>query len=255
LNNVQLWLGDCLELMDNIPDNSVDLILADLPYGTTACSWDIVIPFEDLWKQYKRIIKVKGCIALFGSEPFSSLMRTSNLEMYKYDWIWKKTVGNGFAHAKNKPLKRHEIISIFSKGTTVHASQSKSRMKYNPQMTAGKPYSRKMTGSHSKQLHTPSKGNIAFSNGTIIKNDGTRYPISVIEYSNGNNKNLHPTQKPVELLEYLIKTYTNERDLVLDNTMGVGSTMKACINTNRAGIGIEKEKKYFDIATKWVFDK
>jgi site-specific DNA-methyltransferase (adenine-specific) len=255
MEDTELWMGDCLELMGKIEDQSVDMILADLPYGTTACAWDIVIPFEPLWYQYKRIIKSIGCIALFGSEPFSSFMRLSNLEMYKYDWIWKKSVGNGFVHAKNKPLKRHEIISIFSKGTTVHASQSKTRMVYNPQMTEGKPYYKKMTNSHSKQLHAPSKGNLEFANGTECINNGVRYPITVIEYPNGNNKNSHQTQKPVPLLEYLIKTYTNEGMSVLDNVMGSGSTGVAAKNLGRKFIGIEKDPRYFKIAQERIFNQ
>ena len=249
---VKLVLGDCLEKMKNIPDESVDMILCDLPYGTTACSWDVIIPFDKLWEQYERITKTTSCIALVGSEPFSSIMRTSNFKLYKYDWTWVKTVGNGFVHAKNKPLKRHEIVSIFSKGTTVHKSQSKNRMNYYPQMTNGEPYQRKMTGSYSKQLHAPSKGNVEFSNGTFLKNDGTRYPTSVLYFSNGNNHNIHPTQKPVPLLEYLIKTYTLEDEIVLDNTAGVFSTGVACINTNRRFIGIEKDEKYFNLGRERI---
>ena len=250
MDDIELWFGDCLELMKNIPNKSIDMILADLPYGTTACSWDTVIPFEPLWKQYERIIKDNGCIALFGSEPFSSFLRLSNIKLYKYDWVWQKTMSNGFVHAKNKPLKKHENISIFSKGTTVHKSQSKNRMTYNPQMTEGKPFFKVMTSSTSGEdtlLHSPSQLNINFI-GTELKNDGTRYPISVIKFSNGNNHNLCHTQKPVPLLEYLIKTYTNKNELVLDNVMGSGSTGVACKNINRRFIGIENDIEYFEIA-------
>lgn len=222
--------GDCLELMKDIPDKSIDLILCDLPYGTTACKWDTVIPFDKLWEQYKRIIKDKGAICLFGSEPFSTELRHSNLKMFRYDWIWEKEQGANFMNVKYQPFKVHEIISVFSK---------KSHL-YYPQMTEGKPY---ISGSGTSGEIT---GNVPKIQ---TKNNGTRYPRSIQRFNTDKAKgSLHPTQKPVALLEYLIKTYTNEGDTVLDNCMGSGSTGVACINTNRNFIGIELDEKYFNIA-------
>jgi site-specific DNA-methyltransferase (adenine-specific) len=227
---MKLLQGDCLELMKDIPDKSIDLILCDLPYGTTACKWDNVIPFEPLWEQYKRIIKDKGAICLFGSEPFSTELRHSNLKMFKYDWIWEKEQGANFMLVKYQPYKVHEIISVFSKKTHL----------YNPQMTEGKPY---ISG---KGTSGDITGNVKK---TQTKNSGTRYPRSIQKFNTDKGKgSYHPTQKPVALLEYLIKTYTNEGDTVLDNCMGSGSTGVACVNTNRDFIGIELDKNYFNIA-------
>jgi len=229
---MKLIQGDCLEVMKKIPDKSIDMILCDLPYGTTACKWDVIIPFEPLWKEYKRIIKDRGCIALFGSEPFSSYLRMSNIKGYKYDWIWNKKKGGNILNLKQQPYKIHEIISIFNSKI------------YYPIMEKQK----ERTGK------TYSKGE---ANG--IKNYGDeriyneKYPKSIIEESNADQRNkLHPTQKPVALLEYLIKTYTLENETVLDNTMGSGSTGVACINTNRNFIGIEKDAEYFKIAKKRI---
>lgn len=221
--------GDCLELMKNIPDKSVDMILCDLPYGTTACKWDIVIPFESLWQQYKRIIKNNSAIVLFGSEPFSSKLRMSNLKMYKYDWIWEKEQGSNFLNCKLQPYKVHENILVFSDGKCL----------YNPQMTKGKPY---ISG----------KGDSGEVTGKVTKiqtrNTGTRYPRSVQKFTTEKRSSVHPTQKPVALLEYLIRTYTNPGDTVLDNCMGSGSTGVACIRTKRNFIGFEKDKNYFLIS-------
>lgn len=243
----EVWLGDCLELMKNIPDESVDMILCDLPYGTTYCSWDFVLPLDALWHQYERVIKDVGAICLFGSEPFSSTLRISNLKLFKYDWIWEKGRASGFVHAKNKPLKSHEIISVFSKGTTVHASQSINRMKYFPQMDEGSPYKKRITQVNTGRLnHKPSDSNLKFV-GTVNENVGTRYPRSVQKFSMHNVGNFHPTQKPILLCEYLIKTYTNDNDLVLDNCAGSGTTLIAAKNLNRQFIGIEKEEKYYKI--------
>lgn len=231
---MQLLHGDCLELMKDIDDKSIDMILCDLPYGTTACKWDSVIPFEPLWEQYKRIIKDNGAIVLFGSEPFSTALRQSNLKMFKYDWIWEKEQGANFMLCKCQPYKVHEIISVFSKKRHV----------YHPQMTEGKPY---ISG----------KGTSGEITGNVVKvqkkNKGTRYPRSVQKFNTDKNRgSLHPTQKPVALLEYLIKTYTNEGDIVLDNCMGSGSTGVACVNTGRKFIGIELEEKYFNIAKERI---
>lgn len=237
---IRLLQGDCLELMKDIPDKSIDMILCDLPYGISACKWDIVLPFDSLWKQYKRIIKDNGAIVLFGSEPFSSLLRMSNAKMYKYDWVWEKTKASGFLNAHHAPLRAHEVISVFSSGKTT----------YNPQfiMGGGKPY---------KKLNVTDGATTVYGKidkTGIIKEskDGRRYPRSVVKFSNGNYKSLHPTQKPVPLLEYLIKTYTNEGDTVLDNCMGSGSTGVACINLNRNFIGIELNHGYFEIAKERI---
>lgn len=224
----KIYNEDCLEGMKRIPDKSIDMILCDLPYGTTACKWDVIIPFEPLWEQYKRIIKDNGAIVLFGSEPFSTLLRSSNLKMYRYDWIWEKEQGANFMNCKYQPYKVHETISVFSK--KAHH--------YYPQMTEGKPY---ISG----------KGTSGDITKNVIKtqtiNAGTRYPRSIIKFNTDKRKSLHPTQKPVALCEYLIKTYTNEGNLVLDNCMGSGTTAIACINTNRNYIGFELDKNNFDI--------
>ncbi len=237
--------GDCLELMKDIPDGSVDMILCDLPYGTTDCKWDTALPFDSLWSQYGRIISSNGVIALFGSEPFSTLMRYSNLKQFKYDWIWKKNTTTGFQHAKNMPLKDYEIISIFSKGGMGHKSLlGERRMMYNPQGLV--------------PCNITHNGKSGFggivgkrpSHKDIVTQEFTNYPKMILEYA--NEKGFHPTQKPVALLEYLVKTYTNEGDTVLDNCMGSGSTGVACVNTGRRFIGIELDKGYFDIATKRI---
>lgn len=239
---IKLLNGDCLELMQDITDKSIDLILCDLPYGTTDCKWDKIINFNDLWKQYNRIIKDTGVIALFGSEPFSTHLRMSNIKNYKYDWIWKKNTISGFPHAKNMPLKNYEIISIFSNGSMGHKSLlGNKRMNYNPQ--------------NLKQCIKYHNGKSGFgeiygtrpSHKDVVKQEFTNYPKMILEFSKDKEK-LHPTQKPVKLLEYLVKTYTNENDVVLDNCMGSCSTGVACKNTNRRFIGIELDKKYYEIA-------
>lgn len=233
MKDIELWQGDCLELMNNIPDKSVDCIITDLPYGTTQCKWDTIIPFEPLWRQYNRIIKDNGAIVLFGTEPFSSHLRLSNLKNYKYDWIWDKVKGTGFLNAKRQPMRNHELISVFYK----------KQCTYNPQKT----YGHKMKKSYrSKDLQTDVYGE--------MKNDYTyesteRYPRSIQVFSTDTqNSSLHPTQKPVALIEYLIKTYTNDGELVFDSCMGSGTTGVACINTNRRFIGIELDNNYFEIA-------
>ncbi len=243
-----VWLGDCLELMQNIPAKSVDMILCDLPYGTTACKWDTVIPFEPLWTQYKRIIKDNGAIVLTASQPFTSALVMSNIKMFKYEWIWEKTRPNGFAHSKNKPMKKHENVCIFSLGTTVHEKQSTKRMKYNPQDLIYNPTQRSQ------------KSETRISDTFFAKRKShkdrfiayyTNYPTTVIKFQN-NDRSLHPTQKPVALFEYLIKTYTNEGETVLDNCAGSGTTAIACLNTNRNYICIEKEPKYYEIINKRI---
>ena len=251
--NYKLYNGDCLEIMDKLIEEGikVDMILCDLPYGTTACKWDSVIPFDELWERYNKIITNNGVIALFGSEPFSSYMRLSNIDMFKYDWIWRKNTSAGFVHAKNMPLKKHEIISIFSKAPMGHKSLlGDRRMTYNPQGLIEKKtyYKRNKTNCVNVIGARP-------SHKKEFESNYTNYPISVIETIHGsNNKFVHPTQKPVELLEYLIKTYTSENMIVLDNCMGSGSTGLACMNCNRKFIGIELDENYFNIAINRIFE-
>lgn len=243
----ELLKGDCLELMKDIPDKSIDMVLCDLPYGMTDCKWDICIPFEPLWKQYKRIIKGNSAIVLFGSEPFSSHLRMSNIKWFKYDWIWYKNTCTGFPHAKNMPLKNHEIISVFSGGSMGHATLlGERRMPYNPQGIK-----RVMKKAHSGSRHFNSVFGARPSHKANYIQTHTAYPKSVLEFAN-NEKDVHPTQKPVPLLEYLIKTYTNEGEIVLDNCMGSGGTGVACINTGRKFIGIELDEKYFEIAKQRI---
>ena len=240
---IDLIKGDCIDVMKQIPSGIMDAIITDPPYGTTACKWDSVIPFKPMWEQINRIIKPNGAIVLFGSEPFSSALRMSNISNYKYDWVWQKTRYTGNLNAKRMPLKAHEVISVFNcKGY------------YYPQKTKAPEHliDRRKTINNSKVKagggYNGSKEHINIR----TKDDGTRYPTSVQKFKNPNNNSLHPTQKPVELMEYLIKTYTNENETVLDFTMGSGSTMIACQNTNRNGIGIEQNDKYFKIAQERI---
>lgn len=241
-----LLLGDCLHRMKEIPDGSVDMVLADLPYGTTSNKWDKEIPLHPLWEQYERVITETGAIVLFGSEPFSSKLRCSRPELYKYDWVWVKNRATGHVHAKNKPMKKHENIMVFSKGTTVHASQSKSRMTYNPQglikMPEGTVRRRNDLGDDSVMSKRSSHHATAY--------EYSGYPTSILEFPiEMGDKRYHPTQKPVPLLEYMIRTYTHEGDTVLDNCMGSGSTGVAAINTGRNFIGIEISAEYYAVAT------
>jgi site-specific DNA-methyltransferase (adenine-specific) len=211
-----------------------------------------VIPFEPLWTQYKRLIKPRGAVVLFGSQPFTSAIVMSNPDWFKYELIWEKGRATGFVHAKNKPLKAHENILVFSPGTTVHEGQSQNRMTYNPQFTEGKPYTKRAVSVNTGMMnHAPSKANLEWV-GTVSRNDGFRYPVSVLWFSLHNVGLAHPTQKPVELCEYLIRTYTNEGETVLDNTMGSGTTMVACINASRNGIGIELDPTYYEIAQRRI---
>jgi site-specific DNA-methyltransferase (adenine-specific) len=234
---IKLLHGDCLELMKDIPDKSIDMILCDLPYGTTACKWDVVIPFDELWRQYKRIIKDDGAVALFGIGLFAYKLALSNEKMYKYEIIWHKSKSGSSFTAKYRPVQKHENILIFGKGKVV----------YNPQLEKGEPYYRKRKANKGDKPNNHKLGVISESETT---NDGFRYPSTVQFFQQKwrRQDQLHSTQKPVALLEYLIKTYTLENETVLDNTMGSGSTGVACINTNRNFIGIEKDDKYFEIA-------
>ena len=225
----KVYQGDCLEVMKDIPDKSIDMILADLPYGTTACKWDTIIPFEPLWEQYKRIIKDNGAIVLTASQPFTSALVMSNIKIFRYCWYWDKVRGSNFATVNIRPFNSCEEITVFYKNQPT----------YNPQKKAGKPYTRKQgyvgeakqTGLNKKEV--------------ITVNNGDRFPLSILRFS--KESGLHPTQKPVALFEYLIKTYTNEGDLVLDNCAGSGTTGVACQNLNRNFILIEKEPEDVEI--------
>lgn len=229
MNKMELICGDCLNEMDRINDKSIDMILCDLPYGTTKNKWDSIISLEKLWIQYNRIIKDNGVICLFAQTPFDKILGSSNIKMLKYEWIWEKEQGTGFLNSKKMPLKNHENILIFYKSIP----------NYNPQMRIGfKPYKTKK--GHHGTNYGEDKGALTISN-------GDRYPLSILKFPRDKGK-FHPTQKPVALLEYLIKTYTEENNLILDNCMGSGSTGIACINTKRNFIGIEKEYKWFELA-------
>ena len=231
----KLLQGDCLELMKDIPDGSVDAIITDPPYGTTACKWDSVIPFEPMWAELKRIIKPNGAIVLFGSQPFTSALVMSNVKMFKYEWVWNKSLaGNGIL-AKKQPLKIHENVVVFNSNI------------YIPEMRKGK---------------ARWKGGIKDKHGTFSNAEAPKvwsdeyYPTSIIDISGAGMRSgrVHPTQKPVALMEYLVKTYTNEGETVLDFTMGSGSTGVACVNTNRNFIGIELDSEYFNIAKERIGD-
>ena len=234
---------DCIEGMKLIPDKSVDMILCDLPYGTTACKWDTVIPFEPLWEQYNRVIKDNGAIVLFGSEPFSSRLRMSNIKNYKYDWIWEKESATGFQTVKTQPMRKTENIMVFSLGTV--ASCSPRNMKYTPQglieVNTVKTVSKKPAYMGARPNQDGKQYIAQYKN----------YPNNILKYSRDKSKT-HPTQKPVALCEYLIKTYTDEGDTVLDNCMGSGTTAVACINTNRNYIGFELSEEYCKIAEERI---
>lgn len=229
--------GDCLEVMKEIPDKSIDMILCDLPYGTTRNRWDSIIPLDRLWLQYERIIKDNGAIVLTAQTPFDKLLGVSNLKRLRYEWIWKKDQASNFLNARHNPMKIHENILVFYKKTPV----------YNSQMRCGfKAYA---SARSSKQNDTYMNN---FDTDYISKSYGLRFPVSVLEFN--KERGLHPTQKPVALFEYLIKTYTNEGDTVLDNCAGSGTTAIACINTNRNYILIEKEPEYIDIIKNRIAD-
>lgn len=245
----KLLHGDCLELMKSIPDGSIDAIITDPPYGTTACKWDSVIPFDLMWEQLSRIIKPNGAIVLFGSQPFTSSLIMSNPKMFRYEWIWVKNGNSGdFAMAKNKPLNKHESVIIFSKG--LFGNGCKNRIKYNPQnLIKIKP---KIINKKEGGLSTPHRPNRTEKIKTFTT-EYINYPSTTLYFD--KDKGLHPTQKPIALMEYLIKTYTNENETVLDFTMGSGTTGVACKNTNREFVGIEKDDKYFEIAKNRINDK
>ena len=237
IGDCQLMFGDCLERMKEIPDRSIDMILCDLPFGTTACKWDNIIPFEPLWEQYNRIIKDNGAIVLFGSQPFTSKLVMSNIKMFKYEWIWDKKIPSGMSYARFQPMRQHEDVLIFCKGKTI----------YNPQMIKrDKPIK---GGGMSKGETTNNQNLVALKKTYDYKN-----PTSIIKFDKIRKGSLHPTQKPVALLEYLIKTYSTDGDLILDNCMGSGTTGVACVNTNRKFIGIELGEKYYDISCQRIKD-
>lgn len=238
---IELWNGCCLDLMKNIPDGSVDMVLCDLPYGTTTCSWDAVIPFEPLWAAYRRVAKPNAAIVLTASQPFTSFLVASNPNGFKHSWIYTKTKATNFLNARKGPLKYHEDVLVFSFGAP----------SYFPVMECGAPY---------KKTHrSDNKDDCAYGKSTRISgevtvNEGLRFPSSVMAaISNPSGRGqLHPTQKPVALMEYLIRTYTNPGDTVLDNTMGSGTTGVAAVQSGRSFIGIERDPDYFKIAQERV---
>jgi site-specific DNA-methyltransferase (adenine-specific) len=232
---VNLHLGDCLDILPTLADNSVNMVLVDLPYGTTACKWDSIIPLDKLWEQYNRICKKDGAMVFTAAQPFTTILAASNLEDFRYEWIWEKPQGTNPMNAKVMPLKSHENILVFYRKKPV----------YNPQMWYSTPYS-------GFSSNTSKIGEVYGSAKSKHRDnpEGSRYPKTVLKFK--QEKGLHPTQKPVELMEYLIKTYSNEGEVVLDNTMGSGTTGVACMNTNRNFIGIEMEENYYKIAEQRI---
>ena len=235
-----LYNGDCLEVMQSLPEHSVDMVLCDLPYQMTACKWDVLIPFDRLWESYKRVCKKDAAIVLFGSMPFSAMLVASNLKAYKHDWIWQKNAGSNFGCVKYQPMREHESVFVFSYGKPTYnpimqerAQSGKGRVKYKMQYNT----------------NTNLYGD-GFHNFRHTIRPMERYPSSIQKFN--RERGLHPTQKPVALCEYLIKTYSNENDVVLDNCMGSGSTCVACLNTNRKFIGIELDDNYFNIAKQRI---
>ena len=238
MSKVELMQGDCLELMKQIPDGSIDMILCDLPYGTTQNKWDTALSLDLLWNQYERIIKENGAILLFAQAPFDKALGASRIKWLRYEWIWEKDNSTGFLNANKMPLKKTENILVFYKNLPT----------YNPQKTVGKPYKCKQGSGSSSWNYDQTQG------GHITENKGERYPTNLIKFNRDRDK-FHPTQKPVALLEYLIKTYTNPGEVVLDNCMGSGSTGVACVNTGRRFLGMELDKKYFDIAMNRIAEE
>lgn len=237
--------GDCLEVMQEIPDKSIDAIITDLPYGTTACKWDVVIPFDPMWTQIVRILMPRGVFVTTASQPFTSMLVMSNLGWFKYSWIWRKSISTGFNHANNMPLKNYEDVLVFSGGIIQHRHLTNNRMNYNPQglLWVNKPNKRRSKGFSGTMERKSQTNNYATK--------FTNYPRMVLEFNNDGNT-VHPTQKPELLFEYLIKTYTNEGNLVLDFCIGSGTTAVACKNTNRNFIGIDISPEYCEIARKRI---
>ena len=232
MSEIKLYNGDCLELMKEIPDKSIDMIFADLPYGTTRNKWDEVLPFNALWKEYERIIKDNGAIVLHSQQPFTSKLIMSNSKIYKYSWVWSKSQVSGFLNAKKQPLREHEDICVFYK----------KQCTYNPQMTKGKMQLKNTGGDSSNYNKFEARPHYS----------DEYYPKTILDFPLRRFKGGHPTQKPVELAEYLIKTYTNEGETVLDNCMGSGTTGVACLNTKRNFIGMELNETYFNVAKERI---
>lgn len=240
MTKVDLFLGDCLEIMRGIGDGSVDCVIADLPYGTTYCKWDSVIPLDKLWEQYKRVIRGTGALVFTASQPFTTKLISSNIDWFKYEWVWDKENPTNFANAKHQPLKQHENVIVFSRG----------KSPYYPIKTPGKPN------------HVQGKSQVNKSETRLIDKrvgddlSGMKYPKSILKFPKHSSQcKFHPTQKPVELMKYLIETYTLEGQTVLDNTMGSGTTGVACVLTNRNFIGIENDPKYYQIAQERINGK
>ena len=240
--------GDCLEIMKDIPDGSIDMILCDLPYGTTACKWDTIIPFEHLWEQYERIIKDSGAIVLTASQPFTSALVMSNPKMFKYSWTWFKTRATNHLNSRRQPLRASEDVLVFYKKQCAYNPQLRDREKKNIRDP------KKSYGKGNNQTYGKTNEDYVFNSGRDIPLE-KGYPLDLIDIPQTGtfgSKRFHPTQKPVELMEYLIRTYTNEGETVLDNCIGSGTTAIAALNTNRSFIGIEKEKEYVDIANERI---
>lgn len=240
-----LFLGDCLEVMPRFPSHKVDLILCDLPYGTTACVWDTILPFSDMWKNYERLVKKYHPIVLFASQPFTSKLIVSNLDLFKYQWVWEKSKAGNFVHAKNMPLKFHEDICVFSDGVILHEGQSDKRMPYYPQGLI------KVDKTWTRPRHYENGHNMSRSSNKLTRCiEFTNYPTSVLKFGNSrkSDRGLHPTQKPVALMRYIVRTYTQLGEVVLDNCMGSGTSGEAAILEGRRFVGIEKTKEYFDVS-------
>lgn len=237
----KIYHGDCLELMPQLATGSIDMILCDLPYGTTQCKWDTIIPFDKLWEQYERVIKPNGAIVLTASNPFTAALIMSNPKLFRYEWIWEKQKATRFLDVKKRPLQAHENIVVFYKQ---HPT-------YNPQKVQGKPFDKGYRRTNADKTQAEIYG--TFKGARIVNESGMRFPRTVLKFNTaeGDGK-FHPTQKPVALFEYFIKTYTNEGDVVLDNCVGGGTTPVACDNTNRKWIAMEKEKKYFDVSVSRI---
>ena len=232
---MRLWHGDCLTLIKDIDTNSVDMLLVDLPYGTTQCKWDSIISLKDLWIEYNRIIKDNGAMLFHCAQPFTSNLIMSNVKNFKYEWVWEKSKASNYLNAKKQPLRAHESIAVFYRKPPT----------YNPQMTQGEAYN-KGTAKRETEVYGSQRA-------VEVKSDGERYPRTVQYFVTAEKEGkLHPTQKPIALTEYFVKTFSNPGDVILDNTMGSGTTGVACVNLDREFIGIEKDKEYFDIAVERI---
>jgi DNA modification methylase len=246
--------GDCLALLPTLPAQSVDLVLADLPYGTTACKWDSVLPLDVLWREYRRVLKPRGAVVLTGVQPFTSVLVMSNLEWFKYTWVWEKTVATNFLNAPNRPLTSHEDIVVFSPGKIGNGTHN--RMNYNPQMDTSKGPWQKKVGlygyGNGRDDGVFTRGGRQWYKPGTVRGGEVRHPRSVLKVANGNYGVQHPTQKPVALMAYLIRTYSNPGDTVLDNTMGSGTTGVAALQEGRAFIGMEQDAGYYRIACERI---